>query len=79
MKACLFAVALPLGLSLANATQIHLGTKPPLRIAIIGAGAGGSSAGMTTNKMGIGVLLTLDAPSVLDPQGSRKARVRRTD
>lgn len=36
---------LPLGWPVVQATQVQLGATPPLRVAIIGAGAGGSSAG----------------------------------
>ncbi|KAG9049768.1 hypothetical protein FS837_009184 [Tulasnella sp. UAMH 9824] len=42
--------ALPLSWSGAQATQVQLGAKPPLRIAIIGAGAGGSSAAFWIQK-----------------------------
>ncbi|KAG8910746.1 hypothetical protein FRC01_006155 [Tulasnella sp. 417] len=41
---------LPLGWSGVQATQVQLGAKPPLRVAIIGAGAGGSSAAFWIQK-----------------------------
>ncbi|KAG8962365.1 hypothetical protein FRC05_005372 [Tulasnella sp. 425] len=41
---------LPLGWPVVQATQVQLGATPPLRVAIIGAGAGGSSAAFWIHK-----------------------------